>query len=294
MPIVTEKVDTLVYVNGSASSDVRNIAKSITGPGVIQIHSREYLKRQSCSPSHAFSAGGEGTNLAVTQWMFDNRLVCALGLLGGGTQNVLYNEISKRGVMTVDEFLRTEVDQFPKESFFHPGQIGEEVIFNNHFGIGVYERAMGRLNADLRFLPVRGIRVFLARAIPMLIAVYGEPKMDIFSVVTKVGKISLFPGQDPWGEDISHGLVETWLDLLNSLRLGRRLRKEPQFCIPQNILRREQTGSFNVNISGSSIWIDGDTIRGSQMNVPPYDSLRGLQTVRRSDFAFPVVALKVN
>lgn len=289
-----EKIDTCVYVNGSASPKVRGIAKAIVGSRVVHIHRREDLKGIPDYPSRIITAGGEGTNLAVTQWMFDKKFVCPVGLLGGGTQNILYNEMLGKDVMTIDQFRQTKVDEFPKEYFFHPGQVGDNVVFNNQFGIGIYETMMGRLNENLRFIPrkFRPLRAALARITPLLLAVYGEPKMELFSVVQKVGKIPLFPGQDAFTEDLTHVSVNTWFDLITSLRLGRRLRKDPKLCLPQNVIKREQKESFEVNITGNSVWIDGDTIGGSQIQQPPYNTLRGSQTVRRSDFAFPIVALK--
>lgn len=279
-------VDLEIYRNNSAGSVRKNkaILDSINGNGIEHIYSADALKALKNWPQKFIVDGGEGSNWVLIQEMFRRGLqIRPIGLMGSGTQNVLFEILKKAGrTMTIDEFREAPADKIPG---FRPGQVGGSALFNNQFAIGAYERQNGEFNKALGFFP-KGIRPMLVRGMAGMSAVLSsDTKIDMYSVVPRIGKVEAFPKQDPFGPNITHA----WIEGKNpSIKLAKVLflwwrNKIPPEGLSQNLLRTEQAPNFDyVKSFTPTAWVDGDTMKNPAI---------GFLHIRRTNFEIPMVAI---
>lgn len=270
-----------VYINGTADPEILATAYSITGPGITRISSISELKFRGALPRGFIIAGGEGSIRVVVQEMYKRGEIGPVGLLGGGTQNVLFNELGKRQTMTLEEFCDTPSDKFPAELLFHPGQT-EDIRFINQFAIGAFEQRNGEINSRLHFLP-RGYKPAIVRITAGVIATFSlSRRIDMFSVVPNIGNVHAFPKQDPFGPEITHAWIEGW-DA--PLKLAKTLIYWWQNKVPPpSVLKTESGLSFSISSHAKKAWVDGDTIPNPN---------KGEFEIKRTKTPFPVVALKI-
>lgn len=239
-------------------------------------------------PDRLIVVGGERSVRTMVQEMSDRKQWRPVALAGGGAHDVTFNELRKVGrTMTVEEFVETPVDEFPEELLYHPGEgvmVGEEYgeIFNNHIGLGKYEEASGDMNEVLRFLPPL-LRSLAARSLAAPIAVIrsGE-RVDIYSVSSHIGYVNAFPEQELQGSDITHAWIDG-NDLEQAAKLAITLVLwQAKMRPPETVLHTERRYIYNATTNAENVWIDGDTLP---------NPLHGEVTIKRSDSAFPIVAL---
>lgn len=221
-------------------------------------------------PQLAIVAGGEGSVRQVVEIAYRQKSVPTVGILGGGSNNVMFTRLSELGLSAAEEELPAFLDgEIPREFLFRPGVLkgddGEEIVlFNNHVGLGAYERAVGTANEKLRFLPRQHHRSFASRLGAVALAIKpvlkGEEPLDVYTVSPKIGSTNAFPDQSLHGEDLTHAWVE-----------GDRFQKLVKLLLtlfawqqntrpPSRILQTERRRKFKSKIVRDSVWIDGDTV----------------------------------
>lgn len=273
-----------IYRNPYAGSEVLKIVKGLEKAGALCINSLKELEDLKVLPQRMMVAGGDGSVGAVIQEMFDRRECRPLGILGGGTQNVLYNEhLLNQRAMNIIEFLTASPDELAKFSF-RPGIMGR-IVFINQIGFGSYEQADGMLNQHLRPIP-KSIRTFFVRGTALCIASLSDGrKIDIYSIVPRIGRVLAFPEQQ-FDTGISHGWIEDGergsRKLVGTLNSWRNIEgKGLNGSLPE-FVKIEKGESFSV-LTPRTIWKDGDTV-----SIVP-----GYFRIGRTDFSVPVVSLKI-
>lgn len=287
---MAQKYEVGLYRSMSASKKALDIVAPLLRKNDVYTQS-PYSKEPSDPPRRIIVVGGEGINRIRFQDLYDKGEVRPVGIVGGGTQNVLHRELMDlKRTMTLEEFMETPWDRFPINTFFKPGQVGG-AIFNNQYGLGVWERANGRENAMLRRSNetedetrkrVRRARyhAFLFRSILRI-----SDRFDMYSVTPHTGGVNAFPEQDITSDEVTRAWIEgnpieqvvKLAITLNTFRKGD--------IPPESILRREKAKSFNVTIGSrkhDTAWIDGDT-------VP--NPASGEAVIARANVAIPVVAI---
>lgn len=239
-------------------------------------------------PPKLIVVGGEGSNRAVIQEMYDRGQYRPIGIVGGGTNDVLYHHLLKTGrVMTIREFLDTPADQFPERFLYRPGLardlVGNNVIFNNQIGFGNLDVTVGVVNASIRRFPpqtrIKGAKGLLA-AIP---AVIQKGKLiDVYSVARNIRNQDVFPHQDQFGNFITHAATAgNIFQRVNNLVVIRDTYQQNRIP-PENILSVRQGIIFSHDAHTKKIWLDGDTINN------PFE---GMVEIGRADVAIPIFAL---
>lgn len=205
--------------------------------------------------------GGEGSIRRVVQMMHDREVVRPVGLLPGGSQNVLYKTLRKLGLqLDAKTFLEKTLHDYPEDRSLRPGMINDR-IFVNHVGLGSLEQQLGRFNAILRFLP-NGCRTFAAVPHSLVYAVLDtiisrRRFLNLYTISPRIGQILAFPDQELLSDTLTH----VWVG-------GRRIRQLQRFC-------------FKDRMAGNCIWIDGDTTPYSQQEV----------LITRASYGIPMVAI---
>lgn len=285
------ETDVVIYQNGHADKKTKALVESLP-IGIRKVDSIKLLLAINPFPKKIAVAGGEGTFRPLTEMMRDKDAVTPILLLGGGTQNVLFNELRRRDhAITVEQFMDTPLDKLTKDFSFHPGQAfgqKDSTIFNNQYAFGAFERTNGTLNQALRIFP-RKWRPLLVRGLAATIAMFGDSqKIDMFSVTPCVGNVRAFPSQDLFGPNITHARILP--DRNASIKLALVLLywclKKP---VPENILTVTQRSEFNyITQHTPKVWIDGDT----DTNYSEPDKYGNMEVViKRSELAVPIVAL---
>lgn len=237
-------------------------------------------------PQKLAVVGGEGSNRAVIQNMYDLGQYRPIGIVGGGTRDVLYHYLKKTGrVITVAEFIDTPPDKFLEKYSYRPGQANDETgatkIFNNHIAVGNYEAAVGALNERLRILPSK-IRSGIVYRAAYISAVVGSGEdFNMVSVSGNIGNVDAFD-QELFGSDVTHAWIEGGRrdqarKLAKTLTLWQRGQRPPE-----TVLKLERKEIFNLNNHSQTIWIDGDTIK---------NPFRGDIFIKRAETAIPIFAL---
>lgn len=208
-------------------------------------------------------AGGDGSVRRVIQSLYDGEDLKPIGLLGGGTNNVLYKNLVRAGiVLSVEDFL----DSRPKkeEHLFLPGLFDDNHVFTITVGAGHFEKMVGLSHEKLRAYTPGALRRRISPLISLLPAmIRHNPNLlplDLISTSPNFGSASLFPKQELHSSLLTHAWIEE-----KGLRGFTRLLltlfywqtgKEP----PQSLLQTEQASSFEVLNPDSILWVDGDTL----------------------------------
>lgn len=273
-----------IYKNHHASREALKLVDSLRKAGALCIDTPKKLEELKVLPERMLVAGGDGSVGMVIQEMFNRREYRPLAILGGGTQNVLYNEHILNGqVMSVIDFIAASDEELAQFSF-RPGIMGTSV-FINQIGFGSYEQADGMLNQHLRPIP-KSIRTFFVRGTALCIASLSDGrKIDIYSIVPRIGRVLAFPEQQ-LDTGISHGWIEDGKGgsrrMVGTLNSWRNIEgKGPNGPLPE-FVKIEKGESFSV-LTPRTIWKDGDTV-----SIIP-----GYFRIGRANFSVPVVALKL-
>lgn len=223
------------------------------GAGFIDIIPPTHSKWQRF-PKRLIVRGGDGSVREICQWMHDRGEVRPIGLLPGGTQNVLYHALMELGLKaSIKTFLEKTLDDYPENQRLRPG-MANDLVFVNHVGLGRVEQHLGRLNARLRLLP-NGYRTLVATLLSLAAASLhpGKDFLNLYTITPSIGQLRAFPDQRL---------------LSNALTHVRGIRQISGFC-------------FEDEATGNSIWLDGDTLPYSRQTV----------LVKRTPYGIPVVAI---
>lgn len=152
----------------------------------------------------------------------------------------------------------------------------ERHLFNNQIGFGVFERAHKFYNQVKWFQQP----IVLDNCLKKLQE--GDDILNIFSIVSNIGRREIFPNQLMAGLAITHAFIE-------GSSLGRKFFKlaitgafwDLELRPPKGILTVEKSSSFEVLRPVSDFWIDGDTINEQ---VQP-------GVIRRAPYPIPFMAL---
>lgn len=196
----------------------------------------------------------------ICQWMHDRGEVRPVGLLPGGSQNVLYHVLQELGLKSdIKTFLEKTSDDYPEDQKLRPGMIND-LVFVNHAGLGNFEQHLGRFNARLRSLP-NGYRPLVSAVLSVAAAILypdgNRELLNLYTITPRIGQVLAFPDQ----ELLSNALTHAWID-------GLCIKQLQSYCC------RDET-------RGYSIWLDGDTI--------PYE-LQGA-VIKRAPLGIPMVAI---
>lgn len=209
-------------------------------------------------PKRLIVRGGDGSIREICQWMHDRKEIRPVGILPGGSQNVLYHALMDLGLKAnIKAFLEKSLDDYPEEQRLRPGMINDRV-FVNHVGLGHVEQQLGRLNARLRLLP-NGCRTLVATLFSLATASANPGKnfLNLYTITPRIGPVLAFPEQRLLNDELTHA----WI------RGGR--------------IRQLRGSWFQDTTVGNYVWFDGDTRYYSQQEV----------LITRASYGIPVVAI---
>lgn len=290
--MVSVKKEAGIFINPHSNKDIQDrVLKRI----IPRVNAGFYSpgEQNESLPGKIIVIGGEGTIRDVIQDMVDKDDVTPLGIVAGGTNNVLYRTLLANGnSMGLSDFMEYDTDELARRFSFRPG-LFEQSAFTNQVGLGIFEQSQGTSNEKLRGvlrgkLPGRS-RLFAASFKALLTALtQGSDtlaELDLYSLTPFVGSKKLFPDQDPNGDLITHAHIlgnskTQRMRYLTIVAASWALGKIP----PPNTLEMEQDYSFTADISHSpAIWLDGDT--------KPLHSEKREVVITRWNKAIPVVAI---
>lgn len=270
-----------VYANPFASESVKKRVRGILrfspkGP-TFRLTSPTYQYQPI--PKRVVVAGGEGSIRTVVQMMYDREVVKPVGLLPGGSQNVLYNALRKLGLQSdAKTFLEKTLDDYPEDQRLRPGVVNN-LVFVNHAGFGHFEQHLGELNKRLRFLR-NGHRPLVCALLSMAAAILypdgNRELLNLYTITPRIGQVLAFPDQELLNNNVTHAWVEGIRGFVRTLSYWQRGKPAPN-----GAMRQFQSFGFADNAIGSSIWLDGDKI--------PYDLQGAL--IKRAPYGIPVVAI---
>jgi hypothetical protein len=221
-------------------------------------------------PKKAAALGGEFVYGRTVGHLLGHEI--PLQLYNLGTNSVLWHELSSLGYFkTTEEFLDLGSNQFSNHPRFHPGKYGK-VTFINQFGRGSYEVAVGNASENTRWLHrVPNIRTLIQGAYGFAessVDWYGD-ELDVFSVVSRIGKVEAFPNQDLFGKEIKRARVAGFNHFTRMSNLKKTLvcwknSKQPS----SSVLNIESESVFNVYQNPLYIWVDGDTVGNPNWGEP--------------------------
>ncbi len=280
------KVELGVYINPTADINTRKKAEAISGPEVVKLRGREELHSMECK--RILVVGGETTVGRVIDEIIKMEWDTVVGIWHAGTQGVLNKVMKDRKglVMTVDEFREKPLHEFSR---IHPGEVNG-MVFINHVGFGQYENQAGKMNDICRDLCMpKPLRILISRALAGSIALVhsnGADKMEIYSIVSHIGEVEVFPNQDAFGDSITCGWVEGPVGLavvLLELSLGITPSEKVLKIVP-SIMKNDVALTFWNQSNGGTIWVDGKTIDN------PFKGQRVI--IRRTKRSIPITAIK--
>lgn len=221
------------------------------------------VKRMDELPPKLIVVGGERSIRTVTKEMYRRGQLRPLGILGGGSTNVLYEYLRSTGrEMTLQQFREIPPDKFDPKFYFRPGiakdEKGEIEEFNIQMGNGMYEIFSGLSNELLRFIPPQ-FRPFSSRTLAYVPAIIRKGNtLDLYSLSPNIGRVRAFPEQDLFGSDITHARIEgSRIDQARKLTTTLVLWQFHQRP-PKEILRIDKGVIFEDHIHSDSAWFDGD------------------------------------
>lgn len=249
------------------------------GAGFVDIIPPTHSRRQRF-PKRLIVRGGDGSMREICQWMNDRGEFRPIGLLPGGSQNVLYNALLELGLTSdVKAFLEKETDDYPEDQILRPGMVGN-LVFVNHVGFGHFEQHLGEYNKRLRFLP-NGRRTLVAALISLVRAACHpnrkEDILNLYTITPTIGQIPAFPEQNLLDGNLTHARVVGVRSLVTTLLYWQMGKAAPDKIMPQL-----SGSSFAVPPTGNYIWLDGDTV--------PYVFQEGT-LIRRASYGIPMVAI---
>lgn len=227
-------------------------------------------------PERVVIVGGEASNRAIMQELYNRDERRPVVTMGGGTKNVSRADLLRRRITTTfEELMDLKSYQFFNRALYFPGMF-EDRVFNNQIGFGVFEKAHKFYNQVKWFQRP----IVLDNCLKKLQE--GDDILNIFSIVPNIGIREIFPNQLMAGLAITHAFIE-----------GSSLREKIFKLVitgafwdldlkpPKGILRVEESSSFEVSKPVSDFWIDGDTINEQ---VQP-------GVIRRAPYPIPFMAL---
>ncbi len=259
---MSQKYEIGLYINSSANSQATGLVYSLTGSEVFK-DDIPFSQPLEMLPNKLIVAGGERSIRTVTLAMYRRGQLRPLGILGGGSTNVLFEYLISTGrEVTLQQFLDTSADKFDPKFYFRPGiarNEKEEIEeFNIQMGTGMYERFSGQSNEILRMIPPR-FRPFTSRSLAYIPAIIRTgDTLDIYSLSPNIGRVDAFPGQDLFGSDLTHARIEgdrfEQARKLTATLVFWQFHKRP----PKEILRIDKGIIFEDHIRSDSAWFDGD------------------------------------
>lgn len=207
--------------------------------------------------------GGDGSLRRVMQFVYDEEaLETQIGILGGGTNNVIHKELIRNGVThSLEDFL--DSDQGKDEHLlFRPGLFGNQV-FTATVGVGQFENMAGSYLEKLRAYTPRRLRFKISSLFSLVSMMARENPnllpLDLVSTSPNFGSVTLFPQQELHSSLLTHAWIE------EKGFEGLRKLLVTLFCWqtgikpPKSALKTEQATSFELSNPGSTLWADGDT-----------------------------------
>lgn len=237
-------------------------------------------RRYQPFPNRVILVGGDGSIGSFLQMMYDREAVRPVGLLPGGSQNVLYNALFELGLKSdVGTFLKKGLDEYTEDQKLRPGMIGD-LVFTNHAGLGRFEQNLGRFNAKLRFLP-NGRRTLVSALLSLALAALnpnsGKEVLSLYTITPRIGQVPAFPDQRLLSDSITHARVRNLRALVQTMVYWQKGESAPN-----EVMTQYQYHQFADVARGDSVWVDGDTI--------PYPRQAGA-LIRRAPYGIPMVAI---
>lgn len=273
-----------VYINKTTDpctiDYARDLAQKVPGAEVLPVTFP--LQRFKKTPERIMVVGGEGSVNVLTQYLYDRGETRPTGLLPGVENNVTRTELIESGaVATFDQFMDISF-KYKDINLFRP-LVFRGKVANNQIGFGRIERAFGYYNEVYKGHQLRRLKTLRAAVDEWTGMGLAEDILNIYSAVSHIGRLRVFPNQDRQGPDITHAWIEG--DSFKA-RLARLyltfLFWQVNMTPPQIILKTEKLLSYLVKSVPGEAWIDGDTMDISQ---------KGNFLIRRSRLAIPFVAI---
>lgn len=229
-------------------------------------------------PRRIIVAGGDGSVREILQWMQDRGEVRPVGLMAGGSQNVLYHALMELGLKTsINTFLEKNPDDYPEDQRLKPGMVGD-LVFVNHAGLGRFEQHLGEFNRRLRLLR-NGQRPFVCALFSLAASLNPNGRKDflnLYTITPTIGQLRAFPEQKLLGNGITHAKVSSVRGLVQTMIYWQRGQSAPNRAMHQSTYTR-----FEDTTGNSSIWLDGDTSAYPRQAV----------LITRTPYGIPVVAI---
>lgn len=272
-----------IYTNPFVPEIIKKRAVDISqlAPGFASII--HPFRRKEPFPNRVIVAGGEGSIRTILQIMHDREEIRPVGLLPGGSQNVLYNALFELDLKSdVKAFLEKGLDEYPEDQRLRLGMINDRV-FINHVGLGRFEQYLGEFNNRLRFLP-NGRRTLVAALFSLTFATLDPNSrreiLNLYTIVPVIGQVPAFPDQRLLSDTLTHARIERAGSLIRTLFYWQRGKPAPNGAITQY-----QYSRFADIATGNSIWLDGDTIPYMLQDMP-----QGA-LIKRTPYGIPIVAM---
>ncbi len=242
-------------------------------------------------PQVAVFACGDGPLQKIAQVMVESNQVIPIALLGGGTNDALYNSLRGNDQDGKTQFSFADFQNhikenrpFHPEALIKPGLIGGKAFLRD-VGLGPFEQNAGKANKRLNGWVPKGLRVQTASVLGLVLTILSNPDtsvpLDIYTISPWVGRKRVFPKQVQHGDQITHA----WIESSTRGELRRALIRTAaygQSGLPSPHVRTEQQTSFTLQSVPDHFWLHGDIIPNDQT---------GLTVVKRWDKGIPIVAI---
>ncbi|MBI2086289.1 hypothetical protein HYT74_03025 [Candidatus Daviesbacteria bacterium] len=273
-------VELRVIVNPHSSKSSKDQASKIARMNGSPLHTIN--SGPNVSSQKIIVAGGDGSVRAVLESVYRSEVTKPVGILAGGTNNIIYSILKKSGkVLPASEFVNS--DEFPDDLGFRPG-IFQERLFLLHVGLGSFEQLIGSTNEYFRGYLPRKLRP-RAAYLCALSKVFNQSDsphiLDVYSTTSHLGYENAFPSQQFHGGLLTRAWIESGSKREEFMKLffclvAWQLHLRP----PSSILSIKQKDLFNTENSPFEAWFDGD-------NLP----VKSGSEIRRLDFVIPLVAI---
>lgn len=209
-------------------------------------------------------AGGDGSVRRVVERLCRDENSGPIGVLGGGTNNVLRKALTRKGLtLTLEDLLSGPTEDDLQKFLFKPGLFGQ-TIFNITVGLGEFEKATGNILESLRGYVPRPFKSKITSLLSVISMARAKPNLfplDLFSTSPDFGSVTLFPKQELHSSLITHAWIEepgvSGVSKLALTLLFWQAGMEP----PLNCIKTEQREAFEISYKDPRIWIDGDTVQ---------------------------------
>ena len=256
-----------IFVDKHASTKARKQAEQIVdGRKCIEIDLR-FISGAHRLPPGIPIAGGDGSIRNVVQDMVNKNQVRPIGLLGGGTNDALYNSLRAEGQgMPYREFHWKTLarEPFDPKALIKPGLVGNQA-YVMEVGFGQFEQSIGEANQSLNGYSPRRIRVPIAYFLGFIKTISqpdGLTPVNIYTTSPRMGRKHVFPQQTHHADLITHA----WMEAQGQERIVSLAKTAFLWSLskPSPYVRTEQKTEFEVDLAPKNLWINGDIIPNKQ------------------------------